>query len=110
MLDATQNITERFVQLSEISDKLGDDRKAVILPLITEIVFMEGKLENLRDLPHIRVHPRNPERQEITPAGKQYKETMQAYLNAIKVIMSALYKTDTSAADELLNKLKEFEL
>ena len=90
--------------------QLGEDRKCVIAPLITEIVFMEQKLENLRQLPHIRVHPRNPEWQEITPAGKQYKETMQAYLNAVKVIMSALYKTDTSAADELIEKLKEFEL
>lgn len=108
--DNTERITERYKQLVEITDKLGDDKKAVIAPLITEIVFMENKLESLRELPHLRIHPKNPERQQITPAGKQYKETMQAYLNAVKVIMSALYKTDTSAADELLEKLKEFEL
>lgn len=109
-LTDTNRITERYKQLVEITDKLGDDKKAVIAPLITEVVFMEGKLESLRELPHLRIHPKNPERQQITPAGKQYKETMQAYLNAVKVIMSALYKTDTSAADELLEKLKEFEL
>lgn len=109
-LTDTNRITERYKQLVEITDKLGDDKKAVIAPLITEIVFIEGKLESLRELPHLRIHPKNPERQQITPAGKQYKETMQAYLNAVKVIMSALYKTDTSAADELLEKLKEFEL
>lgn len=109
-LTDTNRITERYKQLVEITDKLGGEKKAVIAPLITEIVFMEGKLESLRELPHLRIHPKNPERQQITPAGKQYKETMQAYLNAVKVIMSALYKTDTSAADELLEKLKEFEL
>jgi hypothetical protein len=108
--DNTERITERYKQLVDITDKLGDDKKAVIAPLITEIVFMESKLESLRELPHLRMHPKNPERQQITPAGKQYKETMQAYLNAVKVVMSALYKTDTSAADELLEKLKEFEL
>ena len=106
----TNKAAERYKQLVEITDKLGDDKKAVVAPLLVEIVFMEGKLESLRELPHLRTHPKNPERQQITPAGKQYKETMQAYINAVKVIMSALYKTDTSAADELLEKLKEFEL
>lgn len=104
------NVSERFKELIEITEKLGDDKKAVVAPLITEIVFMEGKLASLRELPHLRTHPKNPERQQTTPAGKQYKETMQAYLNAVKVVLSALYKTDTSAADELFEKLKEFEL
>lgn len=101
---------ERLQQLQEICSRLDDDKKAVISPLLVEVEFMEGRLAELRQLPHLRVHPKNPTRQEITPAGKQYKETMQAYLNAIKAIMSALYKTDTSAADELLQRLQEFEL
>lgn len=103
-------ISARYAQLAQIADKLGDDRKAVITPLLTEIVFMEGKLENLRTMQHIRVHPKNPARQEITPAGKQYKETMQAYLGAVKTVLTALYKTDTDEANELIEKLKEFEL
>ncbi len=109
-MEQLRRITERQKQLDDIVSKLDDDRRAVLSPLVTEIVFMEGRLNDLRDLPHIRTHPKNRERQEITPAGKQYKETMQAYLNAVKVIMTALYKADTSAADELLEKLKEFEL
>lgn len=101
---------ERAEQLKEICSKLNQDQQAVVRPLLIEIEFMEKRLTELRALPHIRTHPKNPARQEITPAGKQYKETMQAYLNAIKVIMTALYKTDTNAADELLEQLKEFEL
>lgn len=101
---------ERLQQLQEICSKLDDDKKAVISPLLVDVAFMEGRLAELRQLPHLRIHPKNPERQEITPAGKQYKETMQAYLNATKVIMSALYRIDTSAADELLTRLQEFEL
>ena len=109
-MEELKQITERQEQLESIISKLDDDRKAVLMPLIIEIVFMEGRLRNLRDLPHIRTHPKNKARQEITPAGKQYKETMQAYLNAIKVVMTAIYKADNSAADELVEKLKEFEL
>lgn len=101
---------DRLQQLQEICSNLDDDKRAVIFPLLTEIDFMEGRLAELRKLPHLRVHPKNQERQEITPAGKQYKETMQSYLNAIKAVLTALYKTDTSAADELLDRLKEFEL
>lgn len=100
----------RLEQLQDICSRLDNDKQAVIQPLLGEIAFMERRLDELRELPHIRTHPKNPARQEITPAGKQYKETMQAYLNAVKVIMTALYKTDTSAADELLERLKEFEL
>ena len=103
-------IAERYTELTRITEKLGDDRKAVIAPLITEIVFMEGKLAGLREMQHIRVHPKNPARQEITPAGKQDKETMQAYLGAIKVVMTALYKNETDAADELIEKLSFLDI
>lgn len=101
---------ERIEQLQEITSKLNNDQQAIIQPLLGEITFMEKRLDELRRLPHLRIHPKDPARQQVTPAGKQYKETMQAYLNAIKVIMTALSRNDTSAADELLTKLQEFEL
>lgn len=100
---------ERLQQLQEICSRLDDDKRAVISPLLIEVDFMEKRLAELRSLPHIRIHPKDRARQEVTPAGKQYKETMQSYLTAVKTILTALYKTDTSAADELLERLKEFE-
>ena len=100
----------RREELQDIVKHIGDEKKAVIEPLIEDIVYMEDELEKLRQLPRIRVHPKSPERQMITPAGKLYKETQQSYTAAIKIIMTALYKTDSSAADELLEKLKAFEI
>jgi hypothetical protein len=35
---------------------------------------------------------------------------MQAYLNAVKVVLTALYRNESDGADELLAKLKEFEI
>ena len=99
----------RYETLVAIFDTIEENKKEVIKPLLTEVVFMEQRLNELRALPHIRIHPKNKSSQEITPAGKQYKETMQAYLNAVKVLLTALYRVDSSAADELLEKLKEFE-
>lgn len=101
---------DRNIKLKGICEKLNEDQQIVVGPLIDNIVFMEGRLTELRALPQIRVSRKNPAVQEVTPAGKQYKETMQSYINAIKVIMSALQKADTNAADELLTQLKEFEL
>lgn len=100
----------RLSELNDICAKLDPERRTLIIPILTEIVFMEQRLTDLRKLPHLRIHPKNPARQEITPAGKQYKETMQAYLNAIKVVHMAISRQETNAADELMNKLKEFEL
>jgi hypothetical protein len=99
----------RLDDLKEIAEALPAEQKNIIAPLLSDIDFMESRLASLRALPHIKVHPKDPSKQRITPAGKQYKEVMQSYLNAMKVIISALNKTETSAADELLKKLEEFE-
>lgn len=81
---------ERLASLKAIFEKVDPDKAAVISPLLPQVVFLEEQLEKLQKLPHLRVHPKNPARQEITAAGKQYKETMQAYLNAIKVLQMTL--------------------
>lgn len=100
---------ERLKSLQEIFEKVDPDKAAVVQPLLPQVVFMEERLESLRAVPHIRIHPKNPARQEITPAGKQYKEMMQSYNNTLKVLLMVLYRTESNAADELLNKLQEFE-
>lgn len=100
---------ERLNELKAIFEKVDADKAAVVAPLLPQVVFMEGRLEELRAVPHIRIHPKNPARQEVTAAGKQYKELMQQYSNTIKVLLMVLYRTESNAADELLEKLKEFE-
>lgn len=100
---------ERLNELKAIFEKVDADKAAVVSPLLPQVVFIEERLEALRAVPHIRIHPKDPARQEITAAGKQYKELMQSYNNTIKVLLMVLYRTENSAADELLAKLKEFE-
>ena len=100
---------ERLAELKAIFEKVDADKAAVVSPLLPQVVFMEQRLEELRQVPHIRIHPNNPARQEITAAGKQYKELMQSYNNTVKVLLMVLYRTESGAADELLAKLKEFE-
>lgn len=66
-------------------------------PLIDEVVFLEGRLEELKKLPFIKIHPKDPTKQKVTPAQKQYKELLQQYVNIIRVLIRA---TGTDEADE----------
>ena len=97
----------RLEGLESIFDKVDADKAAVIAPLLPQVVFLEERLEALRALPHIRVHPNNPARQEITAAGKQYKELMQSYLNAVKVLQSTLSRYSVEEQDAFDQWLQE---
>lgn len=101
---------ERIEKLREIFDNVDEDKRTVIEPLLDDVIFIEKRLAELRKLPMIRVHPNNPARQEVTPAGKQYKEYMQSYLNAIKVLQMTLYRAGETGESDLIKELKEFDL
>lgn len=82
----------RLEELQTIFEKVDEDKASVIAPLLPQVVFIEERLRELQKVPHIRIHPKNPARQEITAAGKQYKETMQAYnKNRYYYIISPIY-------------------
>lgn len=68
-----------------------------LMPLIDEVVFLEGRLEELKKLPFIKVHPKDPTKQKATIAQKQYKELLQQYVNIIRVLIRA---TGTDESDE----------
>lgn len=59
------------------------------IPLVTEMVYLEEQLDELRDLPKIKVHPDDPTKQKTTPAAKLYKEYLQQYTNIVRILMKA---------------------
>ena len=79
---------------------VDEDKAKVIRPLLPQVVFLEQRLDELKGVPHIRFHPKDPARQQITAAGKQYKELMQSYNNCIKVLLSALGRYAVEEQDE----------
>lgn len=89
----------RLEELQAIFENVDEDKAAVVNPLLPQVVFMEQRLDELKRLPHIRIHPKNTARQEITAAGKQYKELMQSYLNAVKVLQSTLSRYSVEEKD-----------
>lgn len=77
--------------------------------LLEEKTFLESRLEELRKLPFIKVNPKNPMQQKTTPAGKQYKELLQQYINLVKALekFSADESEISPLREWLNNNLKE---
>lgn len=87
----------------ELMKILNDANNSVVSPLIEEILYLEDQLNFLRGLPKIRVNPNDNSQQKITPAAKIYKEYLQQYLNAIK-LLSGITKTDIDTDESPLRK------
>lgn len=99
----------RADELKDLFKNVDEDKKQFAYDCIDEYVFFAERIKELEKLPYIRVHPKNPEKQELTPAAKLIKEYSQAVDNKRKVLLMILYRVESSAADELLAKLSEFE-
>lgn len=70
----------------ELLEAIGIENETKARKLLDEIVFIEKRLEELRKLPFIEIHPQNPMKQRATPAAKQYKELLQQYNNSLKLL------------------------
>lgn len=73
------------------------ENDVTLVPLVTEMVYLEKQLDELRILPKIKVHPTDPTKQKTTPAAKLYKEYLQQYTNIVRILMKA---TGTDMEDE----------
>lgn len=99
---------DRRDELLKILDNVDESKKIIVLPMIDDIIFMEKKLEALRKLPFIRIHPDNEEKQKVTPAAKQYKELLQQYNNCIKILVGTVSKDEGSEDSPLKEYFKHF--
>lgn len=101
-------MSNRRNELNQIFKDIDKTEKKLIDKLLDEIVFLEEQMINLKKLPFIKINPKNQTQQKITPAAKLYKEYSQSYMNAIRILLNTLRKVESSAADELFERLKEF--
>lgn len=81
---------KRKNEILEIVRKAGGQDTDLLEPLIEDVAFLEERLKELKQYPFIAVNPKNATQQRTTPAGKQYKELLQQYINCIKVIISTI--------------------
>ena len=96
-------------ELIRYFDAVDEDKRSFALDTIDEYLFFKNKIEELKRLPLIRISKTNPEKQQLTPAAKLIKEYSQVMDAKRGTLLRILYRVETSAADELLAKLSEFE-
>ena len=90
----------RLEELKSYIAALPDDIQAILLPLLEDIVFEEEMLRKFRN---------NPKTKTNAAMNKAYRQTKQLYQADIKLLLWQLRQNETSAADDLLKKLSEFE-
>lgn len=102
-------MTDRATKLKAFFDNVDEDKKRFALDTVDEYLFFIDRIAELRKLPFIRVDKKNPAKQELTPAAKLIREYSQAVDAKRKTLLMILYKVENTAADELMNVLKQFE-
>ncbi len=100
---------DRKEQLRSYFANIDEDKRCIAYDTIDEYLFFLDRIAELRALPFIRVHPKDPARQELTPAAKLIREYSQAVDSKRKTLLTILYRVERSAADDLLAKLADFE-
>ena len=80
----TEKINPRITELASMLPE-AESRKAA--RLIEEIAFLEDRLAELKKLPFMKIHPKDPARMKSTPASRQYKEYLQQYNNSLKLFL-----------------------
>jgi hypothetical protein len=100
---------EKREQLRGYFANVDEDKRSIAYDTIDEYLFFLDRIAELKKLPYIRVSKKDPERQELTPAAKLIREYSQAVDAKRKTLLTILYRVETSAADDLLARLAEFE-
>lgn len=106
-----QNInSEKIEKIKNLFAGVEEEKRELAYDAIEEYVFFAEKLAELKKLPLIRIHQKNPARQIATPAAKLIKEYSQVIDAKRKTLLMILYRVEASEQNELLEALKSFEL
>lgn len=85
----------------ELSKIIGEDSIDLLRDVVDEMIFLEDKLQELKKLPFIEIHPENRVKQRNTPAAKMYKELLQQYINCVKLIEGVVYREKRLDGDDV---------
>lgn len=99
---------DRREELLQVFKDIDEGKRSLVINLIDDVVYMEERLEELRKLPFVVVHPTDPTKQRPTAGAKLYKETLQQYNNAIKLLCSVLNKNEGEEDSPLRAYMKRF--
>lgn len=99
----------RATELQDLFKGIDEGKQKIVAPLIDEAVFLEGQLTELKKYPFIKFHPKNPNLQKVTAAGKQYREFLQTYTNIVDKLCKICGKEEGEDVSPLRAFLKGLE-
>ena len=95
----------------KIIELFPDELKYHGSEILDNIEFVAGHIRKLRTMELIEIHPTNPAKQRITPAGKQLHDYLQTLQNLINTLMRLLNINDdggeTVSTLNLIDELRE---
>lgn len=97
---------ERFEELAAYI-KCDEPKKSLILSLLSDFVFYEAKIEELRKYPQYVINPHNPLQQKKLPVHNMIKD-YQAQKNDIATKISRMIDGETLEESALMKALSEF--
>ena len=86
-------------------ERIADDTER-----LKELAFLEGKLRQLRGLPHLEIDCARSGRQRITPAAKMYRETLQQYNSLMKTLLTAMGRNTPEEELPFRSFLKQYDV
>ena len=91
---------ERLDKLKTYIEPLPADIQEILTPILEDVAYQEEMLQKFRE---------NPKTVTNAAMYKAYRQTQTTYQANLKLILWQLRQNETSAADDLLKKLAEFE-
>lgn len=67
--------------------------RTIVRPLIEELADIEGRVRELRGLPLIRVHPKDPSIQRPTAAGRMYQTLLGRQTDIVRMLLRQIGKS-----------------
>ncbi len=98
----------RFEELKSKLDGIDEAKKGFILSLLTDFVWLEEQINELRQYPRYLINPKDPRQQKKLVVHDIIKD-YQAQKNDIATKILKVLEDGGEDSDDLLNALKEFE-
>lgn len=93
--------TERVAKLRELATDVKTTQ------LIEEMILLEEKLDDLKQLEFYRVNPKDKSQVKISPAFYAYHKCLSAYKEIVKLLIVETGSGETSPLREYLKKIKD---
>ena len=98
----------RFDEIAKHLENVDQSKKEFILSLLSDFVFYEEKIEELRKYPQYVINPKNPLQQKALPVHRILKD-YQAQKNDIATKILRTLDGEVTEDSPLMKALSEFK-